>query len=94
MRLMYMGMDNRVRVAEANRVKFLDEGFRRSDKYDEMYDEISGPVMVAHVYRSKGGKRLTIKPPEGYDMTAARLQLLEKGWLDITDCAVRAENLY
>ncbi|MDL2252445.1 hypothetical protein LJC49_00025 [Ruminococcaceae bacterium OttesenSCG-928-I18] len=94
MRLMYMGVDNRVRVAEANRVKFLEDGFQRTDKMDERSDDITGPVIVAHVYRSKGGKRLTLSPPAGYDMSAARQQLLEKGWLDITDCTVKMENLY
>ena len=94
MRLMYIGMDGRVRVAEANRVKFLEDGFQRTDKYDERSDDIAGPVLVAHVYRSKGGKRLTASVPVGFDMLTARRQLLEQGWLDITACTVKIENLY
>ena len=94
MRLMYTGLDNRTRVAEANRIKFLEDGFQRTDKMDERSDDIKGPVIVAHVYRSKGGKRLTMNVPEGYDMEVARLQLLEKGFLDVTDCTVKMENLY
>lgn len=94
MRLMYIGMDGRLRVAQANRVKFLEDGFKRTDNNDERYDDVSGPVLVAHVYRSKGGKRLTAAVPPGYDMAAARRQLLENGWLDITDCTVKFEVLY
>ncbi len=94
MRLMYRGMDGRIRVAEANRVKFLEDGFKRTDKIDERSDEITGPVIVAHVYRSKGGKRITVTVPDNYDMATARTQLLEKGYLDISEYTVRMENLY
>ena len=94
MRIRYIGLDNRTRIAEANRVKFLHDGFQSTDKKDEMDDSLNGPIVVAHVYRSKGGKRLTVTVPPGYDMVAARRHLLEKGWLDISDCTVRFENLY
>lgn len=94
LRIMYAGMDNRVRVASATRVKFMEDGFQRTDKPDERGDGVSGPVIVAHVDRAKGGKRLTMHAPDKFDMEAAKAQLLEKGWLDLSACTVVAENLY
>lgn len=94
MRIMYTGMDNRVRVSEANRLKFMEDGFQRTDKADERADGVSGPIIVAHVYRSKGGKRLTLQVPDKFDMEAAKMQFLQQGWLDLTMCTVTAENLY
>lgn len=94
MRIMYTGMDGRTRVAEANRVKFLEDGFKRTDRHDEREDSVHGPVMVIHVYRSKGGKRLIVSPPDGYDMESARKNLLRYGFLDVTDSVVKNENLY
>lgn len=94
LRIMYTGMDNRVRVTEANRLKFLEDGFQRTDKPDERDDGASGPVIIAHVSRYKGGKRLTLQVPASFNMEAAKTQLLEKGWLDLSMCTVKAENLY
>ncbi|MGD9559605.1 MAG: hypothetical protein AB7V55_03245 [Oscillospiraceae bacterium] len=94
MRIRYIGQDDRLRVAEANRVKFLVDGFKAGDKQAEWDDRLTGPVIVVHVYRSKGGKRLTLQVPDDYDMEAAQMQLLEKGWLDLTCCPVKMENLY
>lgn len=94
MRIMYRGMDNRVRVSKLNSLKFMEDGFQRTDKQDEREDNISGPVIVAHVYRSKGGKRLTMEVPPGFNMESAKKQLLEQGWLDLSMCTVKNENLY
>lgn len=94
MRVMYTGMDERTRVAEANRVKFMEDGFRRTDKHDERDENLTGPVIVAHVYRSRGGKRLMLQPPTGFDMKAAQQDLLRYGFIDLTNCVVRGENLY
>jgi len=94
MRIKYMGMDGRVRVAKANRVKFLEDGFRKTDSPAEQDDLLKGPLLIAHVYRSKGGKRVTMHVPEGFDAVAAQTQLLEQGWADLTACIVKNENLY
>lgn len=94
MRLMYIGMDQRMRVAEASRVKFLEDGLQRSDRSDEREEGLDGPVIVAHVYRSRGGKRLMMQVPNNFNMEQARRQLLEEGYLDLTNCPVKAENLY
>ena len=94
MRIRYIGMDQRPRVAEANRVKFLEDGFKATDKQAEWDENLHGPVVIAHVYRSKGGKRLIMQVPESFDMEAAQLQLLQDGWLDLSCCPVKLENLY
>ncbi len=94
MRIMYTGMDNRVRVCRATRVKFMDDGFQRTDKNDERDEEISGPIIIAHVDRQKGGMRLTLQAPDNYDMGAARTHLLQYDYLDLTMCTVKGENLY
>lgn len=94
MRVLYIGLDKRTRVAETNRVKFLSDGFKSTDKRDEMMEELRGPVIVIHTYRSKGGKRLTLQIPEGFDMEGAKRHLLETGWLDLSSCTVKMENLY
>lgn len=94
MRIRYIGMDNRIRVAKANRVKFLAEGFQASDKQGEWDDTLKGPVIIAHTYRSKGGKRLTLAVPQDFDMEAAQLHLLQNGWLDLSCCPVKMENFY
>lgn len=94
MRVMYIGMDKRTRISEANRVKFMEDGFQRTDKNDERDDSINGPVIIAHVYRSRGGKRLILSVPEGYNMAEAEQNLLRHGFLDLSPCTVRSENLY
>ena len=94
MRLMYIGQDGRTRVAIVSRVKFLEDGFKVTDKYGDPDGVVSGPVLVVHSYRSKGAKRLIVSVPESYNMGRAQFQLLEKGWLDITECTVVMENLY
>lgn len=94
MRIRYIGLDTRTRIAEASRVKFLSDGFRPTDNRDERVDDLAGPLIVVHVTRSKGGKRLTLQIPEGFDIEAAKQQVLEKGWLDLSACTVKMENLY
>lgn len=94
MRIMYIGQDERIRVAKASGVKFLSGGFRNTDKRNEAEDGIDGAAIVAHVSRSKGGKRLVISVPDGFDMDEARIQLLEKGFLDLTSCKTINETLY
>lgn len=94
MRIRYIGLDQRIRVANANRVKFLENGFQVTDKHAEQDESLTGPVIIAHVYRSKGGKRLIMQVPPTFDMAAAQQHLLEKGWYDFSACTVRTENLY
>lgn len=94
MRIRYIGMDNRTRIAEVSRVKFFSDGFKSTDKRDEVADELHGPVIVTHLVRHKGGKRLTMQIPADFDIEAAKLQLLENGWLDLSSCPVKMENLY
>lgn len=92
MRIMYTGMDGRTRVAQGNRIKFLEDGFQRTDKMNEREEGTNGPVLVVHTTRDKGGKRLVMEVPAGYDMNAAARQVLEQGWIDLTDCTVKTES--
>ncbi len=95
MRIRYVGQDRRTRITEIHRIKFFSDGFRQTDTRDEMMDDLHGPVIVLHTVRAKGGaKRLTLQVPDGFDMEAAKHQLLEHGWLDLSACAVKRENLY
>ncbi len=94
MRIMYKGMDNRVRVAKATRVKFLEDGFQSTDSNAERSDLVSGPCLVVHIFRNKGGKRLLVEVPNDFNMYAARYTLLKEGYLDIADCDVKQETLY
>ena len=94
MRIRYIGMDKRTRVSKCISVKFLSDGFKSTDKKAEVDDTIIGPVLVVHLLRSKGGKRLILSVPASFDMESAKLQLLEKGWLDLSDCPIQIENLY
>ncbi len=95
MRVKYVGMDNRVRIAEASRVKFLEGGLQTTDKQAEWdSDVLHGPVVVVHIPYSKGGKRLMLEVAEDFDMEAAQQQLLEKGWCDLSCCPAKTENLY
>lgn len=94
MRIMYTGMDNRTRVATANRVKYLPDGFQDTDQRNEREEGVRGPILIIHTHRSKGGRRLIIKVPAEYNMEAAMRELLEKGWYDFTDLKVITENLY
>ncbi len=94
MRIRYVGLDNRTRIAVASRVKFMSGGYRSTDKASEVDESFVGPLVVAHIYYAKGGKRITMEVPDSFDMEAAKQQLLEKGWLDLSACKVRLENLY
>lgn len=94
MRIKFTGMDKRVRVSRASSIKFMDDGFRNTDKQAEWDDGIKGAVIVVHLYRTKGGKRLTMEVPDNFNMSQAERQMLEDGWLDLSDCIVRNENLY
>ena len=94
MRVMYVGMDKRTRVAESTGVKFLEDGFKSTDRSNERDDEITGPVIVMHTLRNKGGKRIMMEMDTRFDMNKAQIQLLENGWLDLTEGTVRMENLY
>ncbi len=94
MRIMYTGMDGRIRVAKATRIKFLEDGFQSTDSNAERSDLVQGPCLVVHIFRNKGGKRLLVEVPNGYDMYSARFTILKEGYLDITECAVKQETLY
>lgn len=94
MRIRYIGLDNRSRIAEVSRIKFLSDGFKDTDKKGEWDESLTGPVIVMHIVRHKGGKRLTLSVPTDFDMEAAKGHLLEKGWLDLSLCPLKMENLY
>ena len=94
MMIRYIGPDKRTRIAEANRVKFMSDGYRATTRGNEYDESFKGALLVAHIYYAKGGKRLTMQVPDNFDMEAAKAQLLEKGWLDLSTCTVRLENLY
>jgi hypothetical protein len=94
MRIRYIGQDGRTRIAEATRVKFMSDGWKQRDKRYEIDEDITGPVIVAHVVRSGGGKSLVMPVTSGFDMEVAKQQLLEKGWIDLSACPVKVENLY
>ncbi len=96
MRVMYIGMDGRTRVSKALRVRFLEDGLKPTDRSDGigMMGNSEGPTVVVHLLRSKGGKRLVATVPDHFNMTAAERQLLQEGWIDLTDCTVIAENPY
>ncbi len=94
MRIRYVGLDNRTRIAEVSRIKFLSDGFQETDKKVEVVEGLHGPVIVAHMLRTKGGKRLVMAVPEDFDMEAAKVHLLDTGWLDLSTCPLKMENLY
>ncbi len=94
MRIRYIGRDNRTRVVVASSVKFLSDGFKATDKKDEMDDSLHGPMLVIHISRNKGGKRLTLQVPDDFNMEDAKGHLLEKGWIDFSACTLKMENLY
>ena len=92
MRIKYIGADGRTRIAEVFRVKFMHDKWTARDKRNEIDDDITGPVIVAHQISSKGSKRLIMPTPEEFDMDAAKSHLLEKGWLDLSSCPVKFES--
>ena len=92
MRIRYVGSDGRTRVAEVLRVKFMHDGWTARDKRHEVDEDIKGPVLVVHQINAKGGKRLVLSVSDGFDMDAAKIHLLEKGWLDLSDCLVKFES--
>jgi hypothetical protein len=94
MRIRYVGIDDRTRIAEAVRVKFIHDGWNERDKRNELIDDIHGPVIVAHTDHIKNGKRLIMSVPDGFDMEAAKINMLEKGWLDLSSCQVKTETNY
>lgn len=94
MRIKYIGLDNQARIAETNRLKFLPDGFDSNNKRSEGDESIQGPIIVAHVYRTKGGRRLIMQVPPGFSMAGAQRALLENNWLDLSECTMKAENLY
>ncbi len=94
MRIRYIGMDNRPRVVNANRIKFVTDGFKPTDNHDEWDESLSGPAIIAHLFRTKGGKRLIMQAPEGFDLEDAQQHMLREGWLDLTCCTLKWENLY
>lgn len=94
MRLAFIGLDNRPRVAEIHRIKFLDDGFLDTDNRNEYMDTFHGPAVVVHIYLHKGGRRLIFKAPERMNMEAARMKILQDGWLDLSDCELVIENRY
>ncbi len=93
MRVMYQGLDGRTRVAEANRIKFLEDGFKSTDNQTERDDKVKGSALVVHLYRQKGGKRL-IMQADRFNMDAAMREVLETGWIDLTSCTVTNESFY
>lgn len=94
MRIRYIGLDNRTRITEALRVKFFSDGFQPTDKRDEVEDNVFGPVIVVHLTRNRGGKRLTMQVPDDFDIETAKQNLLEKGWADLSNCTLKTEHLY
>ena len=94
MRIRYIGADGRIRVTEVIRVKFMHDGWTARDKRHEIDEDIKGHVIVAHQVNTKNGKRLIMSIPDGYDMGAAEIHLLEKGWLDLSSCPVKFESFY
>lgn len=94
MRVMYRGMDGRTRVSEAIRFKFLEDGFKNTDSGSERDETVKGPVIIVHLYRNKGGKRIILEADDRFNMMAAEKRALEDGWLDLSDCVARNENLY
>jgi len=94
MRVKYVGQDQRRRVAQIHRAKFICGGFRAGDKKTEWDDDTGSSLIVCHLTRQSGGKLITLKPPEGFDMEAAENHLLENGWLDLSNCTPGIESLY
>ena len=94
MRVMYIGLDKRVRVAQAVRVRFLEDGFQPTDRGDGIVEGVDGPMIVVHLLRAKGGKRLTMSVPLEFNMLGQELHLLQEGWVNLSECTVIAENLY
>lgn len=94
MRISYKGLDKRDRVAEVSRIKFLFDGFKGTDKKGEWDESLSGPIIVMHTLRHKGGKRLTFSVSESFNMQDAKNFLLKNGWLDLEACTLKMENLY
>lgn len=94
MRVKFIGLDKRTRVSKASSIKFVDDGFQDTDKQIEWDERVGGPALVVHLYRMKGGKRLTMEVPDNFNMAAAERQILEAGWLDLSDCVVKSESLY
>ena len=94
MRVMYQGVDKRTRVAEANRIKFLEDGFKSTDNQTERDNNVHGSALVVHLYRQKGGKRLIMQAEQSFNMDAAMRQALETGWIDLTSCTVKSESFY
>lgn len=94
MRIRYVGLDGRTRVAEAARVKFMHDGWTARDKRHEIDEDITGPLIVVNQINGKGGKRLIMLAPDALDMEAAKTHLLEKGWLDLSICPVKVESMY
>ena len=94
MRVRYVGADGRTRITKVLRVKFMHDGWTVRDKRHEVDEGITGPVIVVHQIGAKGGKRLIMSAPDGFDMNAAKIQILENGWLDLSCCPVKFESFY
>ncbi len=94
MRVRYIGLDNRTRIAEMSRIKFLSDGFQDTDTKAEVVEGLEGPLIVLHLVRTKGGKRLILAMPGDFNIEAAKAHLLETGWLDLSYCPLKMENLY
>ncbi|MDR0311148.1 MAG: hypothetical protein LBJ21_06145 [Acidobacteriota bacterium] len=94
MRIRYVGSDGRTRIAEITRVKFMHDGWTTRDKRNEVDEDIKGPLVVVYQPSGKGGKRLIMLAPDEFDMNAAKIHLLEKGWLDLSSCQMKVESFY
>lgn len=94
MRIRYIGLDGRTRLAEINRIKFVSDGFKPTDKRDEYDDTFHGPAIIVHTIRAKGGKRLTFSVPDTFATEDAKNHMMEQGWLDLSPCTLKMENLY
>lgn len=94
MRIRYVGQDGRTRLAEINRIKFVSDGFKPTDKRGEWDETFSGPAIIVHTIRAKGGKRLTFSIPDDFPIEGAKAHMLEEGWLDLSPCPLKMENLY
>lgn len=94
MRIRYIGLDDRTRIAEINRIKFVSDGFKSTDKRGEWDESFSGPAIIVHTIRAKGGKRLTFSVPDDFAVEETKDHLMEKGWADLSLCKLKMENLY
>ena len=92
MRISLIGLDGRVRVVQADEVKFLPDGFGPADARSERLDNITGPVAVVYCCKKASRTRAVLTPPQEGGFDEAEAHLLQNGWLDMKPWAVVAES--